>query len=207
MKHRSLVLVLVCLLAASAFAADDPPAKAPAAPPMDKAALIKELQRTESRLLEAVSGLSEAQWNYKPAPDRWSIAECTEHITAAEPMIRKMIADATTAPLSDEAKKTAVKDEMIKKGLVDRSQKFKAPEPLIPTNRYGNAAAALEAFKKERAETVKLASDAADLRANGSKHFIFGDLDAYGWFLFLSGHAERHTLQIEEVKASEGFPK
>ena len=203
MKSRLSVLIVVCLVAASAFAADPVPAAAPA----DKAALIKELRRTEARVLEAVSGLTEAQWNYKPAPDRWSIAECMEHITAAEPFIRKLVADAANTPLADDVKAAAMKDDMIKKGVVDRTQKFKAPEPLIPTNRFGSAAAALEAFKKERGETVRLAQDAANLRTNGSKHFAFGDLDAYGWFLFLSGHSERHTLQIEEVKASQGFPK
>lgn len=203
MKHRLSVSVLICLFAVSAFATDPVPTPAPA----DKAALIKELRRTEARLLEAVSGLTDAQWNYKPAPDRWSIAECTEHIAAAESFIRKMIADAAKTPLADDVRATAMKDDMIKKGLVDRTQKFKAPEPLMPTNRFGNAAAALETFKKERAETIKLVQDAADLRANGSKNFAFGDLDAYGWVLFLSGHSERHTLQAEEVKASEGFPK
>jgi DinB superfamily len=200
MKHRHFVLIALCVLAVNAFAADP-------APVADKAALIKELQRTEARLLADVAGLSDAQWNYKPAADRWSVAECMEHITASEPFIRKMIADAAKTPLADDVKATAMHDEKILKGLVDRSQKFKAPEPLIPTNRFGNAAAAVEAFKKERAETIKLASDSPDLRANGSKHFIFGPLDTYGWFLFLNGHSERHTLQIEEVKASEGFPK
>lgn len=202
MKRPILALAIIGLAAASAFAADPAPSAVP-----DKAALIKELQRTEDHLLTAVSGLSEAQWNYKAAPDRWSIAECMEHITAAEPFLRTMIADAVKTPLADDVKGGAMHDEMIKKGLVDRSKKFKAPEPLIPTNRFGTPAAAIEAFKKERAETIKLASEAPDLRANGSKHFLFGPLDAYGWFLFQSGHSERHTLQIEEVKASAGYPK
>ena len=37
-------------------------------------------------------------------------------------------------------------------------------------------------------------------------HPAFGNLDAIGRVCFLSGHAERHTLQIEEVKAAPGFP-
>jgi hypothetical protein len=33
------------------------------------------------------------------------------------------------------------------------------------------------------------------------------EADAYQWLLFLSAHTERHTKQIEEVKATAGFPK
>ena len=193
---RSLSLLVVLILTIPAFAADN-----------DKAALIAQLQRTEARFLKSIDGLSEAQWNFKPAPDRWSIAECAEHITAAEPLIRGMIADAMTKTLTAEMLPVAKKDEQLLTGLIDRSKKFKAPEPLIPTNRFGSPQAAVEAFKKERAETIKLASGDVDLRAQGGPHPFLGPLDAYGFFLFQSGHSERHTLQIEEVKADPNFPK
>lgn len=194
MKLKSLVVLVLACVAATAFAGD-------------KEDLVAQLTRTEQRLVDSVAGLTEAQWNYKAAPDRWSIAECTEHITAAEPMIRKMITDAMAKDLTAEMLTTSKQDEKILKGVIDRTQKFKAPEPLIPTNRFGSPAAAMEAFKKERAETIKLAGGDVDLRTHGDKHFLFGPLDAQGWFLFLSGHSERHTLQIEEVKASPGYPK
>jgi hypothetical protein len=32
-------------------------------------------------------------------------------------------------------------------------------------------------------------------------------LDAYEWILFVAGHSERHTKQINEVKADANFPK
>jgi hypothetical protein len=32
-------------------------------------------------------------------------------------------------------------------------------------------------------------------------------LDAYEWVLFVSAHSQRHTKQIEEVKADPNFPK
>ena len=35
-------------------------------------------------LLAAVASLSPAQWTFKPAPDRWSIVECVEHVALAE---------------------------------------------------------------------------------------------------------------------------
>ena len=197
---RLITILLVLLVASVAFAGDKPVMSA------DKEQIVKELERTQSLFLKSIEGLSEAQWSFKAAPDRWSIAECAEHVAAAEPFVRNMIAEAIKKELTPEMKAEANKDAILSKALTDRSKKFKAPEPLIPTNRFGSAATAIEAFRKERAETIRLAMDAPDLRTHGDKHFLAGPLDGYGWFLFTSGHVERHTLQIEEVKKAEGYP-
>src|SRR5260370_40637165 len=38
------------------------------------------LGQTRSGIIGVMKGLSQAQWTFKPAPDRWSIAEIVEHI-------------------------------------------------------------------------------------------------------------------------------
>ncbi|MEK6374886.1 MAG: DinB family protein [Acidobacteriota bacterium] len=196
---RAIPFIAILLIAASAFAAE---------PAADNQKIVKELERTEAKFLKSIEGLSEAQWNFKPAPERWSVAECAEHIAASEPFIRTMIAGVVNKEATPEMVKEGIKkDDILSTAMVDRTKKFKAPEPLIPTNRFGSPAAATESFKKERAQTIELASGAPDLRTHGDEHFLLGPLDSYGWFLFLSGHSERHTLQIEEVKASPDFPK
>jgi len=196
---RVIPVIAILLVAASAFAAE---------PAADNQKIVKDLERTEAKFLKSIEGLSDAQWNFKPAPDRWSVAECAEHIAAAEPFIRTMIAGVVNKEATPEMLKEGMKkDDALAAGMLDRTKKFKAPEPLIPTNRFGSPAAATEAFKKERAVTIALAAGAPDLRTHGDKHFLLGPLDSYGWFLFLSGHSERHTLQIEEVKANPDFPK
>ena len=40
--------------------------------------------QTRNRVIEATSGLSDAQWRFKPAPDRWSIAENLEHMVMVQ---------------------------------------------------------------------------------------------------------------------------
>ncbi len=40
--------------------------------------LIDHLKKGQLELEGATKGLSPAQWNFKPAPDRWSVAECYE---------------------------------------------------------------------------------------------------------------------------------
>lgn len=203
MKSFSLVLGLVLLVVTPVFAADPAPAAN-----ADKAKLVQELERTRDKFLKSVEGLSEAQWNYKAAPEKWSIAQCAEHIAAAESFIRGAVEGALTKPLAEGQDRAAlVKDEVIQKMIVDRSRKFTAPEPLVPGGRFGSPAAAVDAFRKERGETLKLAQGDADFRAHAAQHPGFGMIDTYGWMLFLSGHTERHTLQIEEVKTNADYPK
>jgi hypothetical protein len=201
MKSLS-VLALVLLVAMPLVAAD--------APAMDagKEKLVNELERTRDKFLKSVEGLSEAQWNYKAAPEKWSIAQCAEHIAAAESFIRGAVEKANTTPLAaDQATSAIVKDDMIQTMIVDRSKKFSAPEPLVPAGRFESPAATVDTFKKERTETLKLAQSDVDFRAHALQHPGFGMLDSYGWMLFLSGHSERHTLQIEEVKTNADYPK
>src|ERR1700680_2815685 len=51
----------------------------------DKA--VAELEGSRQAFLDATKGLSQAQWNFKAGPDRWSIAECAEHIALSEDFI------------------------------------------------------------------------------------------------------------------------
>ena len=54
---------------------------------VDRDKAVTELEASEKVFLDATRGLSEAQWNFKPAPDRWSVAECAEHIGVTEGLI------------------------------------------------------------------------------------------------------------------------
>src|SRR5215813_8633834 len=88
------------------------------------------LDSSKKGVLAATKGLSEAQWNFKPAPDKWSIAECMEHIAASEDFIRgtveQNVMKAPAAPDRDIAKI----DAGIVAHVPDRSNKLQAPEPL-----------------------------------------------------------------------------
>lgn len=48
---------------------------------------VKYLEQTRDAIVAATSGLSEAQWKFKAAPDKWSVAETLEHIALAEDFI------------------------------------------------------------------------------------------------------------------------
>lgn len=196
---RSVVLLFSLLLAASAFAGEP-------LTDTDRDKLVAHLDKTSAALLASVEGLTEAQWNYRAAEGRWTIAEIAEHIAVSEKMMLGVAADAMKQPTAADVLADARKDDMLLSRIPDRGKKFKTSEPLEPANRFPSPAAAVEAFKAERAEVVKLARTGGDLRAFAAKGPV-GNLDAYGWLLFTSTHSERHTKQIEEVKADAGFPR
>jgi hypothetical protein len=173
----------------------------------EREALLAQLERTNAMLLSAVEGLTPEQWNFKPAPDRWSIADNVEHLVLAESMLRDMTKQAMQEAASAEKLADARKDEMILTRVVDRTTKVKTFEPLEPTGRWASQAEAVEAFRKERKLTKKLAKEGGDLRAFVMDHPVVKDLDAYGNLIFASAHTERHIQQINEVKASDGYPQ
>jgi hypothetical protein len=173
----------------------------------EREALLAQLERTNAMLLSAVEGLTPEQWNFKPAPDRWSIADNVEHLVLAESMLRDMTKQAMQEAASAEKLADARKDEMILTKVVDRTTKVKTFEPLEPTGRWASQAEAVEAFRKERKLTKKLAKEGGDLRAFVMDHPVVKDLDAYGNLIFASAHTERHIQQINEVKASDGYPQ
>src|SRR5258708_24772295 len=161
---------------------------------------MSQLHASRKLFLDSIAGLTPEQLNFKAGPDRWSIAECSEHIAVSEDFISGMIQDkvlkspaATTKPPEAEVK---AKDEMIVKAVSNRTQKFQAPEPLRPTKRFASMEDLAAHFKESRDRNIAYIEAAQDdLRAHSGPHPVLGPLDAYQWYLLLSGHTERHTAQ------------
>jgi len=170
---------------------------------------LKEFQRTKQRFLNDVKGLSAAQLSFKADTSRWSIAQCIEHIALAENLIWQWEQATVAQPATPEkASEVKITDEQLLKGIVDRSHKFTAPEMLQPVGKFPNSEAALQAFTSRRDSTIAYISTTKDdLKNHFALHPAFGTMNTYQMLLMLSGHSERHTLQIEEVKANPAFPK
>ena len=166
------------------------------------------LHASRKLFLDSVAGLSDAQWNFKPAPEKWSIAEVAEHIALSEDFIYKAADGALKSPAREKMADPGTMDEKILAALPDRSVKASAPEPLRPQNRFKSMAEAVAAFKSSRDVHIKYLEETQDaLREHFFKNPWLGDLDAFQWILYMSAHTERHVKQILEVKASPGFPQ
>ncbi len=170
---------------------------------------MSSLHASRKLFLDSVAGLSSDQWTFKPGPDRWSIADCAEHIALSEDFLMSMIKDKILASPAPAAKKTdRTKDERIEAVLTDRSHKAQAPEPLRPSHKFASPQDAVDHFRKARDANIKwIETTNADLRDHLAESRPLGDLDAYQWVLYMSAHTMRHTEQINEVKESPNYPK
>jgi len=170
----------------------------------DRQHLTVHLQLTEQWLTDEVRGLSQAQLNFRPSPDRWSIRECVSHLAIAEPDYWRDFKKALqSAPAV--FKSSATDADILWYGI-DRVVHTKTGGGHEKVERYTDASLALADFKKLRAsmlEYVRSTND--DLRAHpfGSQEPI----DSWQWMLEISTHAQRHILQIRELKADPNFPK
>lgn len=172
----------------------------------DKERMLSYLHATRKQVLDSIAGLSSEQLHYKSAPERWSIAEVVEHLIHTEPALfgvfRAML---RTPPVA--GAKPPLTDEAIVGQMTDRSKRAEAPPMLRPQGKLASADALTEEFKKRRQETVLFVRDTtADLRGRVAKMGP-NEVSAYQMLLRLPAHNERHLAQINEVKASEGYPK
>jgi hypothetical protein len=196
---------LVLLVALTCVAAS---AQAQSLTAADREKALKYLESTRQGVEDATKGLSAAQWNFKAAPDKWSVAEVTEHIAAAEDYIRGMVVEKVmTAPARPAGEDVTAIDAMVIQAIPDRSQKKQAPEPLKPTNRFGSPDGSLKHFLESRTTTEDFLTKTPDLREHAADSPLGKKLDGYEWVLFIAAHSERHTKQILEVKADPNFPK
>jgi hypothetical protein len=165
------------------------------------------LNKTRTDLINSVQGLSDAQLNYKTAPDRWSVLECVQHITLSSKGIFDNQQKLAKVP-NDSAFKPSFTDEQFIGMIEDRSHKAQAPEPFKPINSpYKTLAETLTQFNMDRDNLVKYVQGTdEDLRAHVAK-FPFGMVDTYQMVLLIAAHTNRHTQQLNEVKADPNFPK
>jgi hypothetical protein len=172
----------------------------------EKEHTLQYLESTKKNVLEATKGLSEAQWNFKPAPDRWSVAQVMEHIAAAEDFLLTLDKEKVMVSAGEPGRDVKKTDDAVLAMVPDRSHKAQAPEPLVPSNRFGSPEGSLKHFVESRATTEDFLKSTAGLRDHVLESPM-GKLDGYEFVLLIAAHSERHTKQINEVKADPNFPK
>jgi len=168
---------------------------------------MSQLHATRKMFLDALAGLSDAQFRFKPSPERWSIAECAEHILLTEDFLFERLRRALHSPAQPD-RKAAQEDAKVYETAVDRSRKVQASEPaILPQGRWKSPEELAAQFRQRRDRTIAYVESTQDpLRA----HFTGPApeaLDAYQLLILMAGHTERHVAQINEVKADPKFPR
>ena len=167
------------------------------------------LDESRKEFLASIDGVTEEQWKWKPAPERWSVGETAEHIVLAEALLFGNVQKAVASPPNPAwEEKTKGKTEFIERVMAPRLGKATAPEPIVPSGKMTQAEVR-ETFLKQRVEIEKFAKETqVALREYTVEHPfpIFNTLNAYQWLIYGPLHTERHCKQIAEVKATAGYP-
>ena len=165
--------------------------------------VIAHLEMTQAWLTDEVSGLSAAQLNFRPAPDRWTVAEVIQHLVISEPNYWKLLQDALKQP-PKKLDKQPTDADVLWYGI-DRTRHEKTAADENPKDQVIDAAQALKTFLKMHAQLLQMARTTnEDLRGHAVPEW---QVDAYQCLLEISTHEQRHILQIREIKSSAGFPK
>jgi hypothetical protein len=198
------VLVVSILAVAPAMAADGGSLS-----DSERAFLIDQMEMSKKAFLSSISGISEAQWKFKPAPNVWSVQECAEHIVLAENFIFGFSQQLLKSPaVARPERLNAEFDRQLAMGVQDRSHKLTAPEPIDPAGRAASltpegAAKTFTAKRDEHEEYVKMTPDELRIHVGPGPA---GPMDAYQALILMASHTARHTAQIKEVQANANYP-
>src|ERR1700730_5899050 len=104
----------------------------------DREFALKALDESRERLRATVRGLSREQLEYRPAPNRWSVAECVEHIILAEKFVLGRLEGlARQAPDSSKLSNWEGRDErLVRQVAEEREGRVQAPEAFRPIGRW-----------------------------------------------------------------------
>jgi hypothetical protein len=170
--------------------------------------------RTLKRLTGATVGLSDAQYRFKSAPDRWSIAEILEHLVIVhERVLARIQEQLPTAPAPPIGFDTRHVDAIVFEKIPDRTIKAKAPDFIEPAGLL-SPSQSLDRISRSYERLAMYVESSPDLREHVLESPPLRVLtegactlsDGYQWALTAAGHDERHVRQIEELQSHPNYP-
>lgn len=170
-------------------------------PVLNREQLIAALEESRERLLRLIASVPDRAAGVKLSEDSWSILEIVEHVAAAEKGMFRLL---ELAPVTD-GSGFPERDQRIIAVGTDRGRKISAPEVVLPRGRWSTLAECARAFEERRAHSIEFARAAQNLRGRRIDHPRAGEIDGFQQLLIMAGHAERHALQIEEIKTSAAY--
>ncbi|HYK18831.1 MAG TPA: DinB family protein [Bryobacteraceae bacterium] len=175
---------------------------------------LQYFEETRNRIIAVTSGLSDPQWNFKPAPGRWSIADNLEHMVIVQERVFGPIRERlAAAPAPEAGRDNQLIEKLIFEKFPDRSTLANAPEWTMPTGQWPPRVA-LDRWLRNYERLVEFVESNPELRdhvlespplkliSNGALH----TMDGYQWAITVSAHDRRHVAQILEVQADPGYP-
>ena len=164
------------------------------------------LAMTRTQVINVIKGFNQERLEFKPGPQRWSIAQIVHHLAIVDGLVLGMGAKAISVGTHRESAWKDQDEELLSR-VRDRKKKLQAPNIGSPSSDL-SPSAVISAFEAGREELIKfIRNTEVPLRQYSLPHPVFGDLDCYQWILSLGAHAERHLKQILETIESPGVPR
>lgn len=166
--------------------------------------------------------LSDEQLAWKPAPKTWSVVECYGHLVASAELYHPRIAEALERVRgkeqgeSEPEERRPFKARWLQRRFIafvspQARSKLKAPKKFAPAVAEGDAARIESDFFARQEELGELIRKADGLDLNDGRvvspivrllSFSLGEV-----FWMLTAHAQRHLLQAQRLRRTEGFPR
>jgi uncharacterized damage-inducible protein DinB len=163
--------------------------------------MLSSLTNGLSALVSALQGVSPESSVAIPAPGKWSILQCVEHVALSEDFLfsRILAAEQTEAPLLN-----AEREARIAARGTDRTKPAEAPEPVRPRGVFATVDEALQHLLASRERTLQFVREHArdDLRCWIASVPPFGTLNCQEVLMLMAAHLFRHTMQMQEIEQS-----
>ncbi|MEZ0541645.1 DinB family protein [Fibrella arboris] len=177
----------------------------------DQRATVANLQRTRNELTRAVATLTDAQWNFREAPGRWTIAEVVEHLGTWEIAFAREIGEGIrNAPRPDlaAAQTAAAADpDTYYREFIMEDKPHVAPDFARPTGLL-TGKNALTFFQLKRDLAIGFADTTrTDMRLYYERTGSRFPRNMQQVYIFQWGHVDRHLRQIQRIKQHPDYPK
>lgn len=168
----------------------------------ERGELVALLERSRDRLVEVIARADGELWSKRPGEGRWSVSEVVEHLVTSEGMIFGLAQSALAAPADANWRTVDIGNSVtaLMDMMLDRSQKYPAPEPLQPQGGLSRAEATGKFFEARETTLDFVRTTKAPLKAHTADAPV-GKLTAHQFLVLLAGHSARHTAQAEEALA------
>jgi hypothetical protein len=169
--------------------------------------LLRLLRASRETFLASFAGIRDEDSRRKPAEHCWSILETIEHLTMAEGIMFRLITETRCKKQAD----LPNREQVFLSVLTDRSRKMTSPEGGQPCGRFADLEEAAAQFSSSRDKAIEFVQQCEqsheDLGATQvtHPHSAAGTVSTREMVIIMARHAERHALQIEEIKNTLGI--
>ena len=163
-------------------------------------------------VLDAVGSLTQAQSEWRPAPDRWSVGEVLHHLAISNRgfsvVVRKLIQrgrrealNAGPASRRSWPRLRSIADAGVSGPI--KNPEFATPSAGLPIDELRRNLEASHAAVEEQIPAL----EGLDLEALRMPHPLGFELNLYQWADIAGAHERRHLAQILATMSAPGFPR